>query len=1327
MSGESDDQQDPLPRWDESGNQLPNSDQPLTPQRWDESGNQLPNNEQPLAPQTEEAIRIALLRTMLSVRNSIPQRSRYELDLRCLSYLATLDANSYAGVGDNLPDGVLLQIIDHLETSGYEIEHMSPGELWTAIEEMLWENRLPVATTPARFQQLATVNTVISLLRGQGRRNNFFVPEPNIFDQYYLANHHWHNGKLFNDDWRDLEVYKPGGQFLARYYTRYAESLRLTQNRKTEVEFFQTIDTLFRVMGPNKESPADNKTLLNNIEETKNLVADGNLSMLESKLVKFLRGENTIINKKKFFIHSIFAILSLEVAICNDKPQKRENQYRIMRLAVDLIRLTTENDWIEIYPEAKHRLFCYNYLLSIFEALDCSSYLNCLKQKIDIFAIKNVSKSESPFKFTLKQLARGTRAKCTDQSFELQFTEGHGDLLKDVNPGKVDGLEFYPDEWQRDLINIVNSNESAFIVAPTSAGKTFISFYAIKKIIREFIDDMNNQRLGCRTERGQLNALVVFVAPTIPLIQQVTADIHEMIGNNNTYGRPVVGTFTSKQRSYLKDCLVLVCTPIIFDMLIRSPQNVEWAKRLKFVIFDEVHNLDYYPANSHSDYQTAASYLRGIASITCPFLALSATIPNPQQLVEEIQVSSRIPIHLINRKSVDNSARIPRWVGLEYFNFTNEGFVKPTYHLAHILTAMASVDRTMDFPEFTAELQIKIFGREASERRGSIHDFYLTPHEVWIIKQFLDDHIESLNNPAALENYIKLLDCFLTITDSTLLITREKANQFGVELFTFMIKHFPFTFIRSNISSKLFESFESEREEAQPKSSEEKAYALIEQLVKQKLLPTLCFDSFNLVNLETKFQYVVKTLQTKGKGKPPRKIPFWPELPTAYQIDNQQNNNAQEEITFRMQRKRERARRLNQMKREFIDSANEIPEEGSLMQGNVPDSIFFWLEKLLKKIIYGEKVDPFLLEGLKRGVAIYNSALPKPYKDLVEILFRSGAIGVVFTTNSLAFGINMPCKSVVLLNPTICHHSTLFEHIQGRTGRRGFDKFGKVIFNNFSHSNISKLLFSSLYKIRLPPIIDTSVILSLLTIYHQKDLPRITENASAELCERLMSFPNSSVDANFVNYSLEMLLRLKLINLHTQPIGFVGLVLHVQEIFPYNYFLTYFLMRHPKYLTEVCCAGCTGETISIANLRPLLHFLAHFVFPLPSERNHRDHFAPDSIIQEAYAEYIILHNGARTLARESPLFAQNALSLVPPALPERLSNYLEALLMGANLVLICNDNLWETVGKTYRKLLKCQEALLKLLEVIAQLSASSIVANACKLLIAHFFDKLRSA
>ena len=53
-------------------------------------------------------------------------------------------------------------------------------------------------------------------------------------------------------------------------------------------------------------------------------------------------------------------------------------------------------------------------------------------------------------------------------------------------------------------------------------------------------------------------------------------------------------------------------------------------------------------------------------------------------------------------------------------------------------------------------------------------------------------------------------------------------------------------------------------------------------------------------------------------------------------------------------------------------------------------------------------------EALERGIAAHHAGMLPAFKEVVEDLFQQGLIKVVFATETLALGINMPAKSVVL-------------------------------------------------------------------------------------------------------------------------------------------------------------------------------------------------------------------------------------------------------------------------------------------------------------------------
>lgn len=91
-------------------------------------------------------------------------------------------------------------------------------------------------------------------------------------------------------------------------------------------------------------------------------------------------------------------------------------------------------------------------------------------------------------------------------------------------------------------------------------------------------------------------------------------------------------------------------------------------------------------------------------------------------------------------------------------------------------------------------------------------------------------------------------------------------------------------------------------------------------------------------------------------------------------------------------------------------------------------------------------------DALLRGVAAHHAGVLPAWKELIEELFQEGLVKVVFATETLAAGINMPARTTVisaLSKRTENGHRPLmaseFLQMAGRAGRRGLDVQGYVV------------------------------------------------------------------------------------------------------------------------------------------------------------------------------------------------------------------------------------------------------------------------------------------
>ena len=106
---------------------------------------------------------------------------------------------------------------------------------------------------------------------------------------------------------------------------------------------------------------------------------------------------------------------------------------------------------------------------------------------------------------------------------------------------------------------------------------------------------------------------------------------------------------------------------------------------------------------------------------------------------------------------------------------------------------------------------------------------------------------------------------------------------------------------------------------------------------------------------------------------------------------------------------------------------------------------------------------------LRKGVGIHHAGLMPILREMTELLFARGFIKILFCTETMSVGINLPVKTTIftdvnkfngeVLRPLYSHEYT---QAAGRAGRLGLDKVGHVIHLNNLFRNINSVSYKQL-------------------------------------------------------------------------------------------------------------------------------------------------------------------------------------------------------------------------------------------------------------------------
>ncbi|NWY59089.1 DDX60 helicase, partial [Chionis minor] len=709
---------------------------------------------------------------------------------------------------------------------------------------------------------------------------------------------------------------------------------------------------------------------------------------------------------------------------------------------------------------------------------------------------------------------------------------------------------FIPDTWQRELLDAVDNNESAVIVAPTSSGKTYASYYCMEKVLKTSND-----------------GVVVYVAPTRALVNQVVGTIYSRFTKNLPDGLVLCGVFTRDYRSDIMNSQILVTVPQCLEILMLSPRCQKWTKRIQYVIFDEVHCL--------GGEIGAEVWEHLLVTIRCPFLALSATVSNPEHLTEWLQSVKRYWQGAENKiqRSSTNSEK----------DFAGKCEVKAQEQKKYRVRLVLYEERYNDLEKYVCSVKDSDFLIEHChpcaaltvnhiENYGIPSDLSLSPRESiqlydtmvkvwqkWPRAQELDpEEFVSFKNKVV----IKKPD------------VRKYEQELKKELSNWIVLG------QRHKVNELLEHLKPKPVDCLEREKWRHFARFVGKLYEMNKLPAIFFI-FNLDSVEYAAKNVFFSLVEKQKSE--------------------QHPNTEREKEHLRDELRKVSKQLGKWNPQVNKKLSPSKTDNMILLTTTKQQ----LEKKLKKLTaipsactYADPkaVDEDTLKKIfhrlrferrgcqqkimaQRGIGYHHRAMGQKERQVVEMLFRMGYIKVVTATSTLALGINMPCKSVVFAEDSVFLDALNYRQMSGRAGRRGQDMTGNVFFYDIPLPKVERLIKSNVPQLKGQfPLTVTLILRLMLLAARADDKADARAKALSVLRHSLMSFKKeryAEILKIYFMFSLQFLIKEGYLDQEGNPIGFAGLVTHLYYYEPSNFVLVSFLV---KGLFHKLCQPIKGST-----------------------------------------------------------------------------------------------------------------------------------------------------
>jgi hypothetical protein len=622
--------------------------------------------------------------------------------------------------------------------------------------------------------------------------------------------------------------------------------------------------------------------------------------------------------------------------------------------------------------------------------------------------------------------------------FQLEHCGPYLEIAIDSAPDPR--VPFHPDAWKRKVLDAIDENQFSFVVAPTSAGKTFVSFYAMNQVLTN--DD---------------DGVVVYVAPTKALFSQIAAEIQARFSKLFKHpGKSVCAIHTRDYRvNNATGCQILVTVPHILQIMLPAPSNAEkvnsWSCRIKRIIFDEIHCI--------GQAEDSVVWEQLLLQSPCPIIAFSATVGNPEEFsnwLRSTQEANGNKLVTIEHHHRYSDLRKFTYVPPEQFCFSGlpKGFPIPTPGLDGA--------EAFGFIHLVASL--------SDRSRGIPKDLHLEARDCLWLWQTMEKHATgeysippNLSPYQALPNSIK----------KVLIFEWERALK--AKLLEWMDKRSsPFEKVRQDLTKTLIKPETRDLLETNhvcngrcnvrkvnPESLSSIILPALTDLHARNALPAIVFN-YDRVQCENMMKDIVNELEINETAWKDANASWREKLAEFEQFSKEQeaiktkSKDGKSKVikTKRKSDDKEDEEKMSKANREREAGSAEYDKwDGFDHRAPVHGFHFANAKKLLqseldeyKYQLHKRGVAEWLISSMNRGIGVHHAGMNRKYRQVVEILFRKSYLQVVIVTGTLALGINMPCKTIVFAGNSVFLTALNFRQCAGRAGRRGFDLLGNILF-----------------------------------------------------------------------------------------------------------------------------------------------------------------------------------------------------------------------------------------------------------------------------------------